>query len=179
MGAKRLYLPTELDSVLAREIQVALPAEWPVQANVNLAHTYAEEMFVSSGMIVDLNVWLTSADEGLVRPWASLPVITRNVNPEGSGFKVRAWNDRAQLVSWRRQWAEFCNAGLAAHGFLATLDHRSNFARGIDLERQNKIGAAARRRSQAGEVMERVVEHQEIARRNLERKRGNRDSAQG
>lgn len=169
----------QVNSALAREIQVALPAELPVQANVILAQIYAEEVFVKSGMVVDLNVWLTSVYTGPIRPWASLLLTTRNVTPEGFGLKVRAWNDRAQLIFWRRQWAEICNAGLAAHGFPATLDHRSNFARGIDLEPQNKIGAAARRRSQAGEVMERVVEHQEIAKRNLERKRGTRDGAQG
>ena len=168
-----------LDSALAREIQVALPAELPLQADVTLAQTYAEEVFVKSGMIVDLNVWLASADEEPLRPWASLLVTTRNVTQEGFGFKVRAWNDRAKLISWRGQWSEICNAGLAAHGFPATLDHRSNFARGIDLEPQNKVGAAARRRSRAGEVMERVVEHQEIAKRNLERKRDIRDGAQG
>jgi len=48
------------------------------------------------------------------------------------------------------------------------IDHRSNAARGIELEPQNKIGPAGARRKIRGEDAERTAEHREIARRNGE-----------
>ena len=49
------------------------------------------------------------------------------------------------------------------------IDHRSNAARALDLEPQNKIGPAGARRAARGEDAERADEHRAIARRNGER----------
>jgi hypothetical protein len=158
---------------LAREIEVALaaelPAELPSGAATDLACGFADTIFVQSGMVVDLNVWTDRRADGVPAPWASLLLTTRVVEGGRFGRKVRDWNDRATLMAWREQWAAIANSALAAHGFAVTLDHRSNAARGIALEPQNKIGAASLRRARAGEVMERVEEHVEIARRNAAR----------
>ena len=157
------------DAGLAREIEVALPAELPSVAATDLACGFADAIFVQSGMVVDLNVWTDRRADGAPAPWASLLLTTRVVEGGRFGRKVRAWNDRATLMAWREQWAAIANSALAAHGFAVTLDHRSNAARGIALEPQNKIGAASLRRARAGEVMERIEEHVEIVRRNAAR----------
>jgi hypothetical protein len=158
------------DAALAREIRVSLPAELSVETYIELAQTFAEQVFVRSGMIVDLNVWGDISADCEPRPWASLLMTTRRVTPAGFGKKVREWSDHALPGTLRERWAQFANGALAKNGFPATLDHRSNFDRGIDLEPQIKIGPAAMRRARAGEVMERVVENEGIKRRNCERR---------
>jgi len=89
---------------------------------------------------------------------------TREIADGGFGLKVRAWNDRVELMARREQWAAIANRELAVHGFPACLDHRSYAERGIDLEPRNKIGDAALRRARAGEAMERVDERAAIER---------------
>jgi Ti-type conjugative transfer relaxase TraA len=85
------------------------------------------------------------------------------------GLKERAWNDRALLALWRERWADIANERLAELGHDTRIDHRSNHARGIELEPQNKIGPAGARRAVRGEDAERADEHRAIARRNGER----------
>ena len=87
----------------------------------------------------------------------------------GFGLKERAWRDKALLRIWRERWAELVNARLAELGHDVRIDHRSNAARELDLEPQNKIGPAGARRAARGEDAERADEHRAIARRNGER----------
>ncbi len=87
----------------------------------------------------------------------------------GFGLKERDWNDKTLLLSWRARWAEMANARLAELGYDVQIDHRSNAARGIELEPQNKIGPAGVRRAVRREDAERADEHRAIARRNGER----------
>ena len=87
----------------------------------------------------------------------------------GFGLKERAWNDWALVGLWRARWAEMANARLAELGHDVCIDHRSNAARGLELEPQNKIGPAASRRARKGEDGERTAEHRATARRNGER----------
>ncbi len=91
------------------------------------------------------------------------------IEKAGFGLKERGWNDKALLRLWRERWAEMANARLAELGHDVRIDHRSNAARGIDFEPQNKIGPAGARRAVRGEDAERADEHRAIARRNGEK----------
>ena len=162
---------------LAREIELALPRELSQTEAIALARDFVREQFVARGMVADLNLhWGQSAD-GEAQPHAHVMLTLRRVAPgadghpeeAGFGLKERGWNDRALLRSWRVRWAELVNERLAEAGLDARIDHRSNAARGIDLEPQNKIGPAGARRAVRGEQAERADEHREIARRNGER----------
>ncbi|MDQ0453493.1 Ti-type conjugative transfer relaxase TraA [Brevundimonas nasdae] len=82
------------------------------------------------------------------------------------GAKVREWNATGLVEHWREAWADHVNAQLAALDIDASIDHRSLEAQGLDLEPQNKIGAAAARRLGKGLEVERLIDHAEIARRN-------------
>jgi Ti-type conjugative transfer relaxase TraA len=165
------------DAVLAREIELALPRELSQAEAIALAQDFVREQFVERGMVADLNVhWGQSAD-GEAQPHAHIMLTMRRVvpgaagHPEEGGFglKERAWNDKALLRNWRTRWAELVNKRLAEVGIDGQVDHRSNAARGIDLEPQNKIGPAGARRAVRGEDAERADEHRAIARRNGER----------
>ena len=162
---------------LAREIELALPRKLSRTEAIALARDFVREQFVARGMVADLNLhWGQSAD-GAAQPHAHVMLTLRRVvpgadgHPEDGGFglKERGWNDRALLQSWRARWAELVNERLAEAGLDARIDHRSNAARGIDLEPQNKIGPAGARRAERGEAAERADEHRAIARRNGER----------
>src|SRR3954463_9615236 len=93
----------------------------------------------------------------------------REVQPEGFGLKVSAWNSVAELQGWREAWSTMANERLAALGHEVRIDHRSFKEQGIELEPQNKIGPAGARREERGEAAERAAEHRAIAQRNGER----------
>jgi Ti-type conjugative transfer relaxase TraA len=165
------------DAVLAREIEIALPRELSQAEAIRLARDFVGEQLVARGMVADLSVHWGRAGDGEAQPHAHVLLTLRRIVPgpaghpeDGAfGFKERAWNDKALLLTWRTRWAEMANARLAELGHDLRIDHRSNAARGIDLAPSNKIGPAGARRAARGEDAERADEHRAIARRNGER----------
>ncbi len=164
------------DAVFAREIEVALPRELSQAEAICLVQNFVREQFVARGMVADLNLHWGTASDGGAQPHAHVLLTMRRVVPSefehdeaGFGLKERAWNDKALLRGWRERWAELANARLAEVGHDVRIDHRSNFARGIDLAPQNKIGPAGVLRPARLKQAERADEHRDIARSNGER----------
>ncbi len=165
------------NSQLARDIELALPKELSRAEAIQLVRAFAQKEFIARGMVADVNIHWGQAADGTPQPHAHIMLSMRRVvpGPEGHpeeaafGLKEPAWNDRVLLQSWRAAWADLVNARLDAAGFDVRVDHRSNAARGIDLEPQHKIGPAGARRAVRGEDAERAGEHRAIARRNGER----------
>jgi Ti-type conjugative transfer relaxase TraA len=170
------------DAVLAREIELALPRELSRAEAIALARDFMCEQFVARGMVADLNIHWGQAKDDTPQPHAHVLLTMRRIDPAGGvergreaaeqvgfGLKERAWNDKALLREWRARWAEMTNARLAELGYDVRIDHRSNAARGLDIEPQNKIGPAGARRATRGEDAERADEHRAIARRNGEK----------
>lgn len=160
------------NSRLAREVELALPAELTPTQAAGLARAYVLDAFVAEGMVADVTAHWVLREHGRPKPHAHVLLTTRRIAADGFGPKEREWNSRTALVRWRTLWAEAVNACLAAHGHPARLDHRSHAARGLDLEPQNKIGQHAARRARRGEASERVAEHRMIAERNAARRAG-------
>jgi Ti-type conjugative transfer relaxase TraA len=159
------------DAQSAREINIALPKELNKKQNWELARDFVNQEFVSKGMVADLTFHAGGSKEES-QPHIHIMLTMREVNEEGFGQKVRSWNDKELLKSWREHWGERCNVELARHGFDIQIDHRSLDAQGIDLEPQSKIGAKS-----AQIKMARLVEHQELAERNGERLKANPEIA--
>lgn len=153
-----------LDAQLAREIQVALPRELTLSQQIDLTREFVNQELVARGMIADIAIHLHPASDGEMQPHAHILLTMRDVNEAGFGKKVRAWNDKSQLLKWREQWAEYTNKHLALNGHDLRIDHRSFKEQGIDLEPQTKIGVAS-----AFYHNDSVLQHQDIARRNGER----------
>jgi Ti-type conjugative transfer relaxase TraA len=162
---------TELrkDAQLAREVEFAIPRELTQQQGIELARDFVQAEFVDRGMIADLNVHWDIGADGLAKPHAHVMLTMREVNEDGFGKKVRAWNETGQLEQWRERWAEHVNERLAELDIEARIDHRSFRDQGIDLAPQNKIGPAALRMAQEGLERERIADHAAIAHRNGER----------
>ncbi|MEO8722706.1 MAG: Ti-type conjugative transfer relaxase TraA [Sphingobium sp.] len=157
------------DAQLAREVEFAIPREMTQQQGIALARDFVQREFVDRGMIADLNVhWDVGAD-GLSKPHAHVMLTMRTVDDDGFGAKERDWNRTDLLQDWRERWEGHVNERLAALDIDVRIDHRSLEAQGIDLEPQNKIGAAASRRLEQGLDAERAEEHRAIARANGEK----------
>ncbi len=154
------------DAQLAREVEFAIPRELTQEQGIELAREFVRDTFVDHGMIADLNVHWDIGEDGLARPHAHVMLTMRSVDGNGFGAKVRDWNRTELLEQWRADWGAQVNERLAELGIAARIDHRSLEAQGIELEPQDKIGAAAARMAAKGLQADRLEEHREIAREN-------------
>lgn len=151
------------DAQLAREFNISLPRELTIEQNKALVTEFITQEFVRKGMIADVCFHNDLMKDGTRQPHAHVMLTLREVNEEGFGKKIRDWNNKELLLQWRESWANSANHHLALNGFDVQIDHRSNEARGIELEPQYKIGPIA-----AKDRMARYEDHQRIARENGE-----------
>jgi hypothetical protein len=134
------------DACVAREVEVALPAELSDEERRQLALQLGRWMADREGCAVD--VCLHAPGRGDDRNYhAHLLRTTRQVGPTGLGPKLsteRAGRDRkADLQEIRVQWAAMCNVALTRAGKAAQVDHRSLRDQGIDREPTRHLGPAA------------------------------------
>ena len=157
------------DAQMAREIEIALPRELSLEANIKLARDFARAECVSLGMVADLAVHFARGSDGRPQLHAHILLTLRRIGPEGSfGQKAREWNGPSVLARWRERWASLANARLAACDRDVRIDHRSLAAQGVALIPQKKIGpvAGGRRMAEIRENSGPAVMHREIARAN-------------
>jgi ATP-dependent exoDNAse (exonuclease V) alpha subunit len=148
------------NSQLAREIEVALPAELPIEQNISLVHRYVNETFVAMGMCADVTIH----DTGKGNPHAHIMLTMRPINEDGScGAKVKKinkkristvdWNSRDKAEEWRKAWAAYANGALRLNGVLTednVLDHRSYERQGIEQMPTIHLGIAASQMEKKG-----------------------------
>jgi len=123
------------DAQLAREMELALPAELTLEQNIEFVREFVKTNFIDSGMIADVNIH-TKKDN----PHAHILLTTREVNEHGFGKKVRAWNASAKLLHWREEWAKAQNQKLLSYGHDIQVDHKTFEDRGVALIPQIHIG---------------------------------------
>lgn len=119
---------TRSNSQVAREINVALPAELKPEQREALTLGYVRSEFVARGMCALVAFHGAKSDN----PHAHVMLTTRAIGPDGFEKKNRDWNDRELLGEWRKQWAEHANQALEQAGHAGRIDHRSLEAQGID-----------------------------------------------
>ncbi len=122
------------DARVAREINMAIPAELDHAARVSLVRSFVEREFVAKGLAADV----AFHDFTSRNPHAHVMMSMREVTPDGFGRRVReldTWGDRAQpehgatwVAELRERWAQACNDSLSQLGI--TIDHRSLAAQG-------------------------------------------------
>lgn len=135
------------DACVAREYEVALPAELPADARRQLALDFAQEMADREGCAVDVAIHEPSKGGDNRNHHAHIMRTTRKVEAEGLGAKLdteKAGRNRtADLETVRARWAELTNERLRQHGIETTVDHRSLKAQGIDREPTQHLGPTA------------------------------------
>lgn len=129
------------DAQLARAIEISLPAELDLPRCIDLLRDFVRAEFVSRGMIADMSIRRTQ----LGNPNAHVLLTQRAANAGGFGLKMREWNRKGDLMSWRSAWANCANLHLARAGHAVRIDHRSFDEQQIELTpaRRTGIGRAS------------------------------------
>jgi hypothetical protein len=159
------------DAVLAREVEVSLPAELTAEQRQELAVGYARELADRYGVAADValhaprKITLRDLEKnpnqyherdaiGLRHNgnWhAHIMLSACSVQPDGTLGKkaveldpIHCQKHRIENMADRERarWGELANAALERHGHQARIDHRSHAERGIEAEPTRHLGPA-------------------------------------
>ncbi len=160
---------------LAREINVALPAELSREQQIELVREYCHDNFVSSGMCADFSIHDTGSDN----PHAHIMLTMRPFKDDSSwddkqkkvyhldenGQKIydpvkrqydcetvptTDWNEHTKAEEWRSSWASLTNRYLEQNVVKARVDHRSYKRQGIEKIPTIHLGSAATQMERRG-----------------------------
>jgi ATP-dependent exoDNAse (exonuclease V) alpha subunit len=161
------------NSRVAREYQVALPAELNAAQRLELARSFSRELADRYNVAVDLAVHAPRAEGDARNYHAHLLVTSREITPLGFGAKagldMQSTERRrrglpagiTEIKATSERWAVLSNRALAAAGLQVRIDHRSLRAQGIDREPQPRLPQAAiymERRGVRSYIAERIRE---------------------
>lgn len=156
---------TRKNSTVAREFEIALPAELTPSQRERLAHDFTKAIVQKYGFAADCAIHAPGKDGDSKNHHAHILCTTRKLTAEGFAAKTRELDDRAtgaaQVVEVRELFANMTNAALERAGQVARVDHRSLEAQGIDREASIHLGPAATAIERRGETSEKTQHHQE------------------
>lgn len=135
------------DSCVAREVEVALPAELNADQRLALAREFAKEMANHEGCAVDIALHKPSKG-GDQRNWhAHMLRTTRIIEASGLGEKLdtekSGRNRKADLEVLRARWEGLANAYLARARQPSRIDRRSLAAQGTNRKPTKHLGPQA------------------------------------
>lgn len=134
------------DAKVAREYEIALPAELDAGQRRDLALGFAREVSHRYGVAVDVVIHLPGREGDHRNHHAHLLATTRRIGPEGLGAKTRELDVKAtasvEVEQLRQRWAEMQNIALEQAGHVERVDHRTLKAQGIEAEPELKQGPA-------------------------------------
>lgn len=162
------------NSVVAREVQVAIPRELAPDSQIALAVAFATFLRETHGVAVDVAVHNPRARDGESQPHAHLLMTTRRVADDGSfGEKTRELDSlktrSASVEVIRSSWAAMCNTALEDAGVSERVDHRSYACQGVDKETVH-VDRAALALEEKGVATAAVAESNRAVNRNARRK---------
>ena len=135
------------DACVAREFEVALPAELSPAERRDLVLDFARGMANREGCAVDVAIHSPGRGGDNRNHHAHILRTTRKVEADGLGAKLdteKAGRKRAEdLEAVRARWAELTNAHLERAGVAERIDHRSLKAQAIEREPTQHLGPAA------------------------------------
>ena len=185
------------NSRLARSVIIALPKEFGLREQVNMAREYVEKYFVSMGMCADASIH----DKGDGNPHVHLLLTTRSldrdgqwmwkqkrnylldengnriINPVsgkymlGKSIKNNDWDSRKRLEEWRRGWADACNEKFRELGIQKDVTHMSYARQGIRKEPMVHLGVRAKALEDRGIMTDRGNINRAVCERNKEKDR--------
>lgn len=118
---------TRKNSTVAREFEVAIPAELNRDQRLELVREVARELVQRHGMAVDVAIHEPGKDGDNRNHHAHILCSTRRLTPEGFKDKTRELDDQksGEVANWRQRWAEVSNRHLENAGHQERIDHRS------------------------------------------------------
>jgi ATP-dependent exoDNAse (exonuclease V) alpha subunit len=132
------------NSVVAREFQVALPAELSPEQRQTLARNFAREISDRYGVAVDLAIHDPKPSGDPRQFHAHLLTTTREVTRDGLGakvgldmqsvqrFRMGLSDHRAEYIAVRERWASLTNTAFREANIDIRVDHRTLAAQGVD-----------------------------------------------
>jgi len=136
---------TRKNSTVAREFEIALPAELDAEQRQRLAVDFARELVLRHGCAADVAIHRPGRAGDSRNHHAHLLLTTRRLTAAGFTEKTRELDDlkSGEIGRWRARFAEVQNARLREAGVEARVDHRSLEAQAIDREATIHLGPAA------------------------------------
>lgn len=115
------------NSTVAREFEVALPAELNREQRLELVREFARDLVQRHGMAVDVAIHEPGKEGDHRNHHAHILCSTRRLTPEGFKDKTRELDDQksGEVSHWRERWAEMSNRHLEKAGRQERIDHRS------------------------------------------------------
>jgi MobA/MobL family. len=182
-----------INSQLAREIELALPAELSAEQNLLLVREYVSSNFVSAGMCADICIH----DKNDGNPHAHIMLTMRQIQHNGNWggkqkkeyilndfgekiydktkrqYKCKSvpatdWNDQSKAEEWRSSWTDIVNRFLEQNNHAERIDHRSYERQGVEQIPTVHMGTAATQMEKRGIRTERGNINREIAVSNSE-----------
>lgn len=136
---------TRKNSTVAREFEIALPAELSAEARTRLAHDFARELVERHRCAADVAIHAPGREGDQRNHHAHILLTTRRLTVDGFGEKTRELDDQksGEVVRWRARFAELQNERLEQAGMAERVDHRSLAEQGEDREPTRHLGPAA------------------------------------
>ncbi len=177
------------NSQLAREIELALPAELTLVQNRFLVRNYCQHNFVDKGMCADICIH----DKGDGNPHAHVMLTMRPFNEDNTWgarqkkeyildrggnkiydkkrrqYKCKSvpstdWNGHTKAEEWRAAWTEAVNTELERRGFGERIDHRSYERQGKEEIPTVHLGVATTQMERKGIATNRGGINREVVR---------------
>lgn len=122
------------NSTVAREFEIALPADLTAEQRRDLALSFAREISERHGVAVDVAIHAPGQDGDNRNHHAHLLATTRRLGPDGLGEKTRELDQKqsGEVDYWRERWANVQNRALERAGIDQRVDHRSFKEQGLD-----------------------------------------------
>lgn len=144
------------DAKVAREYELALPAEVDATERRRLAETFGRQLVERYGVAVDVAIHPPSEEGDQRNHHAHLLTTTRAIGPTGLGAKTRVLDVSSsasvEVEALREGWADLVNQALARANVHERVDHRSFERQGKAIEPTIKLGpivSAIERRARA------------------------------
>ena len=113
---------TRKNSTVAREFEIALPADLDAKARQELVSQFATALVERHGMVVDASIHSPDANaahgQGNRNHHAHVLCSTRRIEPDGFGAKVRELDNQrsGEVEHWRESFAAMCGDALERAG---------------------------------------------------------------
>ncbi len=139
------WAETRKNSTVAREFEIALPAELSADERKLLAHAFARQIVERHGCAVDVAIHTPGKKGDSRNHHAHILLTTRRLTATGFTEKTRELDDlkTGEIRWWREQFANMQNLYLFRHGHGTPVDHRSLEAQAINREPTRHLGPAA------------------------------------
>ncbi len=117
---------TRKNSTVAREFEIALPAELDPEQRQRLAADFARELILRHGCAADVAIHQPGREGDQRNHHAHILLTTRRLTAAGFGAKTRELDDlkTGEIGRWRERFAEVQNERLREAGSESRIDHR-------------------------------------------------------